>query len=338
MRFARRLWIAAACMLALVAAPAVRAQAMKILPPDTEMVVTVNIQQILNSEVLKANKTLVDLAKAKINEQLDDKEIGKYLKKANFDVFKDLSSVVVAMPGNRDTDDGFIVLTGKFDADKIETAVLEASKEAGADVKVKSVKIANTPAWEVTPKDEKTMYVGILDKKTMLACTSKADFAEAVARFNGTKTSTFKDAAFKNLVQTTSAKQSLSFVATGKLLNKLAEKNPNAGNENAKMAMAMLQQVDGFSAAITIEKNIDFQLAMNAKDTDTANQFAAAANIGLQGIKQTVMKQAKMNEKMEPVLDILNTLKAEAKGSNLIIRGQITFATLEKLMQSLPNP
>jgi len=339
MQFARRLWIAAACMLATsLATPAVRAQATKILPADTEMVVTVNLQQILGSEIFKSNETLVNLAKAKITEQLDDKEIGKYLKKAGFDIFKDLTSVIVAVPGGRDSDDGVVVLQGKFDADKIEGAVLEAGKQAGTDVKVKLVKIAGTSAFEVTPKDEKTIYVSVLDKKTMIACTAKSDFAEAVARFNGTKASTFKDAAFKNLVQTTNNKQSISFVATGKIMNKLAEKNPNAGNDQAKMLMAVLQQVDGFSAAVTIEKNIDFQLGVNAKDAETAQQFAAAANLGLQGVKATVAKQAKQNEKMEPLVDFMNTLKAEAKGPNLIIRGQLTYATLEKLLQNLPNP
>src|SRR5262245_54456959 len=214
MRFVRRLFVAAACMLTmLVAAPAMHAQATKILPGDTEMVVTINVQQILKSDVLQANKTLVDLGKAKIAELLDEKEIGKYLKKANFDLFKDLNSVTVAMPNGRTADEPFILLEGKFDADKIETAILEASKDGG-DVKVKIIKIANTTAFEVTPKEEKTMYVGILDKKTMIACVSKADFAEAVARQNGTKAGTFKAPVFKNLLQTTSNKQSISFVAT----------------------------------------------------------------------------------------------------------------------------
>jgi hypothetical protein len=338
MQFARRLGIAAFCTLAvLVAAPAVQAQASKILPADTELVMTVNLQQILKSEVLKSNKTLVDLAKAKITELLDDKGVNEHLKKANFDIFKDLSSVTVAVPGGRNPEEAFIVLEGKFYADKIEAAVMEASK-GGSDVKVKTVKIANINAFEVTPKDEKTMYVGILNEKMMIACVTKADFAGAVARANGTKTSTFKAEVFKSLLQTTSTKQSISFVATSKILNKLAENNPNAGNDQAKMAMAALQQVDGFSAAITIEKNIDFQLGINAKDAETAQKFAGMANAGLLVAKAKVAEQAKQNEKLAPAVDVMNTLRADAKGPNLVIRGQITFEILEKLLQNLPNP
>ena len=122
-----------------MAAPAVQAQGTKILPADTELVVTVNLQQILKSEVFKANKTLVDIAKAKITEVLDDKEVGKYLKKANFDIFKDLSSVTVGYPAGRAENEAFLLLQGNFDSEKIEGAIMEASKEAGAGVKVKNV-------------------------------------------------------------------------------------------------------------------------------------------------------------------------------------------------------
>lgn len=346
MQVARRLWLAAVCTFAiLLASPAVQAQGTKaltqptkILPADTELVFTINLQQILNSDVLKSNKTIVDLAKAKIQEQLDDKEVGKYLKKANFDIFKDLSSVVVAYPAGRNDNEAFILLQGNFDAEKIEGAIMEASKEAGAGVKVKNVKIANTSAFEVTPPGEKTMYMGILDKKTMIACVTKNDFADAVARFNGTKASTFKADVFKKLLETTNSKQSISFVATGSLVNKLAENNPNANNDQAKMVLGALKQVEGFSAAITIAKDIDFQLGVNAKDAETAQQFAGMANAALILAKTEVTKKAKTQENLAPVVDIVNTLKADANGSNLIIRGQITFATLEKLLQNLPNP
>jgi len=342
MQLARRLWIAAACTLAvLIAAPSVQAQATKILPADTELVFTLNLQQMLKSEVLKTDqaKTLIELAKGKINEQLDEKGVGKYLKKAGFDIYKDLSSVTVAVPGGtRNPEDGVIVIEGNFDAEKIKAAVTEASKEGGADVKVKLTKIAGVEAFEVNPKDEKVMYVGVINKNTMIACASKADFAEAVARSNGTKAGTYKAEGFKNLIQTVNSKQSISFVATSKVMAKLAENNPNAGNDQAKMAMAALQQVDGFSAAITIQKNIDFQLGVNSKDAETAQKFAGMANAGILVAKLKVAEQAKQNEKLAPVVEIVNSLRANAKGPNLVLSGQITFETLEKLLQNLPTP
>ncbi len=339
MRFARRFWIAAVCTLAvLVGGSAAQAQNTKILPADTELVMSFNVQQILKSEVLKTEqaKTIVELAKGKIHDQLDEKGVLKYLKKADFDLFRDLSSITIAVPGGRSPEEGFILLEGNFDAEKIEAALTEAGKEAGGGVK--ATRIANVKAFEVTPKEDKTMFIGILNAKTMIACATKADFAEAVARSNGTKAGAFKTESFKNLLETTNAKQSISFVATSKILSKLAENNPNAGGDQAKMAMAAMQQLEGFSAAITIQKDVDVQVGINAKDAESAQKFAGMANAVILIGKAKVMEQAKQNEKLAPLVDVMNSVRANAKGSNLLITGQISFDALEKLLQNLPQP
>ncbi len=335
MQFARRLFIAAALGVSLfVGAAAAQAQATKILPADTEMVLTINLKQILGSEVAKSNKLLLDLAKGKIQEQLDEKGVAEHLKKADFDLFRDLTSITVGIPGGRDPKEAFIVLEGNFDAEKIEKTALDASK---ADGSLKVVKIANVKAFEVTPKDEKTMYVGILSEKMMIACTTKADFAEAVARLNGTKAGTFKSEPFKSLLETVNSKQSISFVATSKIVGKLGENNPNADNDQGRMILGVLKQLDGFSVAVTIQKNIDFQVGINAKDAETAQKFAAMANGGLIVAKAKVAEQAKQNEKFVPVVEIVNSLRANAKGPNLVVTGQVTLETLTELLKNLPG-
>lgn len=339
MQFARRFWSAAVCTLTvLVGGSAAQAQNTKILPADTELVMSFNVQQILKSEVLKTEqaKTIVELAKGKIHDSLDEKGVLKYLKKADFDLFRDLSSISIALPGGRGMDEGFILLEGKFDAEKIEAALTEAGKEAGGGVK--ATRIANVKAFEVAPKEDKSMYVGILNAKTMIACATKADFAEAVARVNGTKAGTFKAGSFKSLLETTSTKQSISFVATSKILGKLAENNPNAGGDQAKMAVAALQQLDGFSVAITVQKDVDVQVGINAKDAESAQKFAGMANAVILIGKAKVAEQAKQNEKLAPLVDVMNSVRANANGTNLVITGQISFDALEKLLQNLPQP
>src|SRR5262249_29590367 len=173
------------------------------------------------SEIAKSNKELVDVIKAKISDQLEEKGLAKWLKKAEFDVFKDLNSVTTAVSGARrlGLDELFTVIEGNFDAEKIEAAAREASKEADG-VSFKVIKIAGVKAFEVT-KDEKTLYVGVLNKKTMIACPVKADFAEAVARAKGDKGAQFKSPVFKGLAQSVNAKQSISFVATSNMALKV---------------------------------------------------------------------------------------------------------------------
>jgi hypothetical protein len=339
MLFARRFWMAAVCALGvLVSATAAQAQATKLLPNDSELIVTINLQQILKSDVAKVKvlgTTLSEAAKAKIGEILEEKGLEKWLKKADFDLFRDLSSMTIAIPSGRPPEEGFIVLEGKFDADKIEGAALEASKEAGGGLKL--VQIAGVKAFEVSPKDEKTMYVGILNKKTMIACASKKDFEEAVARLDGRKSPNLKSEVVKELLGTVSNKQTISIVATSEVLGKLSENNPNAGNPQAKVALDGLKKIDGFSVAITIQKDIDFQVGVNAKDDKTAKEFANISNVGLGIAKAKLTEQAKDNAQLTPVLDVINTIRATTQGSNLLIRGQVSFETLEKLLQNLPG-
>jgi hypothetical protein len=340
MQFARRLCIAAACTLSLLlSASAAQAQQTKLLPNDTEMIVTFNVQQILKSELLKGDqaKVIVEMVKSKVTEVLDDKGIAKWLKQADFDLFQDLHRITFAIPGGRNPEEGFIVLEGKFDTDKIEAAATEASMQAGGGLKV--VKIAKVKAFEVSPKDEKTMYVGVLNKKTMIACATKADFAEAVDRLNDEKAPNYKSAIFKGLLETVSNKQSVSFVATSNMLTKLAEKAPEgAGGAQAAQAIALLKQLDGFSTAVTIQKNIEFQLGVNAKDKETASKYAGLGNILIGAAKIKIGDEAKKNEKLVPAMEILNTIQVTSQGSNLVVRGQISLETLEKLLKDLPIP
>jgi hypothetical protein len=51
-----------------------------------------------------------------------------------------------------------------------------------------------------------------------------------------------------------------------------------------------------------------------------------------------VAEKAKEDEKFKTAVDIVNTVRVTTQGPNLVIRGQVTFANLEKLLQNLPIP
>ena len=104
----------------------------------------------------------------------------------------------------------------------------------------------------------------------MIACATRADFADAVARLNSSKAGAFRSETFKGLLETVNKKQSISFAATSKFINQVTENNPNAGNDQFKIVLGLLQQLEGSSMAITIQKNIDFQVGVNTKDAETS--------------------------------------------------------------------
>ena len=332
MQLARRArWAVVALALGIAPAAAPAADP-KLLPKGTEVVISVNLQQILQSEAAKANKELVDQAKFLVESGLADKGVAKHLERAGFDLFRDLHRITFASPGRNKPQEGLLLVEGNFNAAKIQAAAEDAAKDKGETLKV--VKAGKYQVFLISPpeKDEKA-YVTIVGNKLLVAAGDKAAFDGALARLDGTQAPELSKE-FKALMETTGEKQSFSIAATGPALSRLLE---NAPVPNAETAAASLQAVDALSLAITITRDITFQLGVNAKDKEAAEQISKAANGGLVLVRSMVAKKAKEDEKLAPVLDVVKTLRVTSVGPNVTVRGEITFENLGKLLKNLPQ-
>ncbi len=112
MMLRRSVWLCALSAFA-AAAPARAAELDKYLPEDTEMVVSVNVRQVLDSEFYKKN--VGDAARDALN---GVEQVPEILKDLGFDPFKDLDRVIVAAPGGAEQDRGLLIAHGRFDLDK----------------------------------------------------------------------------------------------------------------------------------------------------------------------------------------------------------------------------
>src|SRR5262249_44076162 len=130
MRTLHRTWLVALAM-GLAAISTATALEPKYLPNDTELVFTVNLRQILDSELFKANK---DPVKAAIENQAGDNLVLKYLKSAGFDVFRDLQSVTITNNGGKEPT--AIIIEGTFDAGKFTATAEQAAKENPGTLKI----------------------------------------------------------------------------------------------------------------------------------------------------------------------------------------------------------
>lgn len=304
----------------------------KFLPPNAEVAFTINLKQILDSDLLKDKKDLVDQGKAFLKQKLDESPAKEYLDKAGFQIFRDLHSVTVTSDGSKDPSNGFIVIEGKFEPEKLVEVAKEAAAKNGEQLKV--TKAGNVNVFEITPKDnEKTIYAGLVGDNLMIAAASREALNAAIGRINGTKSANLK-ANFKELLSTTNNKQSISFVASSDGLVKMAE---NAPKQPGGDVGAMLQELEGMSLSITLTKDITFQLAGTAKTEEAAKKMAAAANFGLVGVRGMVIQKAKEDEKIQPVADIANTLRITTQGNNVVIRGEVSQANLDKMLSLIPR-
>ncbi len=317
-----------ALVLALAAYTTVRAADPKTLPSDTELLVTINVKQILNSPLVKANQAAVNQGKKALEDQYGDHPAMQLIKKAGFDPFKDMDSFTITTNGGKDP--SAIIVEGKFNPTKFPAAVEDLAKDNPNTLSI--TKQGGQVFYEITPAGEKALYATLINNKTLIAAADKEALNGAIARLEGTKKTTFKRE-FATLLSTTNAKQSFSFVATGAAMTKLME-NPNIPNGSA--AGAAFADVDGIAASFTIGKNIDFQLGLNAKDESAARKKAKDWNSIIPVLQLFIDNQAQRDEKFAPLSDIIKSIKITSQANNVLLKGTMSVDVIEALLNSIP--
>jgi hypothetical protein len=326
MTFPRRMFLAGLVLtLAAISTSPARAIDPKYLPGDTELVLSLNFKQMLDSPVAKQYRELIDKARGAIDDKVQNNPAAKHLAQAGFDVLRDLHGVTIASNGGKELSDIFLVVEGNFNEDKINGVAEEAATQFPEALKIS--KIAGKKVYEITPPGEKRIYACLINEKTLVVSPTEDALQDAIS---GSARRGMKEN-FRSLLKTTSNKQSFSFTATGAALAKLME---NAPVPNAEMVAGTLQQIDGLTAAITLTKDIQFQLGINAKDQEAAKKTADGGNFGLIMIRTMVQQKAKEDERLLPLVDIAKTLRITSDGTNVLLRGEVTLENLQKLIDT----
>jgi hypothetical protein len=323
-----RMWqVGFVMLLALAASSPARGADPKLLPNDTEIVFTINVKQILDSPLLQSNKDAVEQAKTAILNQLGDHPAAGYLKSAGFDIFRDLHSITVANNGNEKPT--AMIIRGTFDAAKIAATAEQIAKDNADALKIK--KVGNQTVYEITPPRDETGYATLIDGKVLLIMPTMAGLMDTWERLAGTKQSTLKKE-LTALLGTVSDKQSVTIVATGAGLTQLARAAPVA---DAVKAATELKSVDGLSGAITVGKEVQFQLGINAKDEASAKKMAIQGTGAILGVQLLANQYASKDERFAPVVDIVKTLRVTSQGNNVLLTGTVSLEVIEKVMKTL---
>jgi hypothetical protein len=321
------------------AGPGAGAADLKYLPEDTEIVLSLNFRQIVDSPLVKAQKDAAAKVKMRVEDALaalvekafgENKEVQKYLKATGFDVFRDLNAVTVALRGGHDKKVALAIIEGNFDPEKFHAAAAAAVKDHGDVISVSESD--NYKIIEVSAPNDHSGVVVLVNKNTILAGPSKDRVKAALVRARASEPGKLKKE-LKLLLATTSDKESISALATGTALSKLTDK---AAVPNAQKLGEFLNKIDGLSGTVTFSDNVRLQLSVLAKDENSAMQLAQAANFGLLMAKGVAAQKAKEDPNYVPLVDIANTFRATAQGTSLILRGEITVSNIEKLMKAFP--
>lgn len=317
-----RLWLLLPAFMFVPSLPA--GEPDRLLPADTEVVVTVNVRQILDSPLLK--KFVIDKAKAVLkNEGGPANEI---LQSLGFDPFKDLNRVTIAGPGGDDKDRGLVIIHGNFNTDKFKARAADAAKANGDALKLHNVPDGRGGQHQVyelmLPQQDVAFFVAIASKDVILASPGKDYVADAIKKLAGKSSAALRNKDMQALLEKMDEKQSLSIAGLGSALAK-----SGSLPDGAKDLVNKLEAVGG---GFTITDEVKLEVVLATKTPEAAKEIDKTVSDGLNQVLGLAALFAGQKKELAPALDILKTVRSSSKGKLVAIRAQVAADILEKAL------
>jgi hypothetical protein len=308
-------WLAPALFLAAVAAvPAGAAEPDKYVPSDSDAVVVVNVRQILESPFFK--KYALEEAK---NQLKTNKDATKFFQTAGIDPFKDVHSVVLAGSSFTKSEPKFVIVVhGNFDPDKIHTAITEAAKKEGEDLKVETkdglrvYEFKNNKA-----KDSKPVFGAFANKSTLIL-TPSSDQTVAAAKGTGGKLGSDLASALEKL-----GKESVyAAIAVTKEMNDALAGSPQMAPFKDK-----IQYITGIFDVTSDFKTV---LTIQTKDDQTANKVKGF--IGQMVPLLGLMAQGQAEQLGQAVNDLVKKIEIKKDAKNAV---SVSLTVTEDMMKQM---
>ena len=212
----RSVWLCAVGVFAAVAS-ARAGEVDKYLPDDTEMVVSFNVRQVLESDFYK--KAVGDAGRDALK-GLD--EVQDALKDLGFDPFNDLDRVIVAGPAGAEQDRGLLIAHGRFDVDKFRAKAEKLAKDDPNMLKIHKIGDGDNGkflVWEVKANEQAPdVFVALADGTTLLASLGKDYVVDAMRKVSSKEAPPLKNKDMQALLERMNLKQSMSIAVVGSAL------------------------------------------------------------------------------------------------------------------------
>jgi hypothetical protein len=297
--------------------PAKAADIDKLLPDQTELVVVINVNRIVEAPLFK--KHFVEELRGLLKGSDD---ASKILQSIGFDPLKDLSNITLAGSGVSQDAKFLAVVHGKFDPAKLEAKAEEVAKEKGDTLKILKEGGQKIYEFKPNPNEDKPQYAAIIDKDTLVGSNDKDYVLDALAKAAGKKKSTLKKE-IQALIEKADADQSLWLAIPGSTLGN----SEVAGDQKAKQSIEKIQSI---TAGITIGKDVKLGLTVAAKSADNAKELAEEIKEGLTQAKGFLAILAGNEKKLAPVVDLVGSIKVATEGSAVTLKSEVSEELIEK--------
>jgi len=223
----------------------------------------------------------------------------------------------------------FLLIQGKFDADKLQAKAKQAAKDHPGQAK--SRKVGDIDLWEIIPPggliapDAPHIYLALLDKDTLMVTLVESHALEALDKAAGKKKTDLKDKQVRDALAKADSKAALQVVASGDLVTQVAFKSDNKGGFTTTTKSLRDDGIEGFRGAVTLgDADLHSEWTLTVKDADKAKDMAKSMNDGLgMGLKNVTTAAQQMKDLL-PLVDALKTIKITASGDAISEEGSAT--------------
>jgi hypothetical protein len=314
----RKLSLAVLGLAVAVAAPS-RADtpADKLVPPDAELAVVVNVRAALASPVTK--KYALEQIQAALK---GNQEAQKILGALGLDPLKDVDTVLVTAdkidPNGKPN--AFVAARGNFDADKIAKVAAEAAKNG--DLKIhKEGQLTVYEGKGKNPGDE-PFFVVLKDRNTAVGSNSK-EYLLDVLGGKAKQGKYFKD--LQAALGKSTGKESL---VTAMVLNDDIKAQLKANPQMAQLA----EKLQSVTIAVTLTNDAELKILINTADEATARQVSKTVKDSLPLAKIIIQGQ----EKIPPFVgELIDKIKVSNDKGSVVISLLVDAATIEKAAKAI---
>jgi hypothetical protein len=284
----------------------------KYLPSDSEAVVVINVQEMLNSPLVKKNLEHLKAAMA------SNEDAKKFFKATGLDPLKDIHKVVIGASMGGGEPKALIVVRGKFDVDKIQAAVADEAKAKGEDLQV--IDKDGKKIYKLASKGGKPTFAAFADNSTLVMSQSEKD-TEAGLKGGGGKVSPELVTALDRL----GGKESVyaALVITDQMKKMIAD----GPNPQFKELAPKLQFVTGI---FDVTNDVKLKLSVQTSDAKAADKVKMTLN---QFVPLIGMMAAGQAEKLGPaVTDLVKQIEVKKDDKNAV---SVSLVVTEKMMKDM---
>jgi hypothetical protein len=312
-----RKWIFVAVAL-LVTGTGRAAEIDKLLPNDCECVLTLNVGQLLESELNRKHGLV------KMQELLDSSdEIREMLKSLNLNPLKDIHSITWASSNTGDSGKALIIIHGRFEPKRFHSKADEVAKTYSDVLKIHPV--GQSRIYEIDFPGQGPYFVAIVDSSTIVASAGKEYVVEALSKAAGVKKSEVKKELADRVLKV-QPDRTLWLVA----LKSALEHSPLSADDAARPVLAKIE-TGYLGVSVNQELRAEFDLA--TKTPETAKELNKDLLEKLDRGKGIVSILVGNVKELRILQDLAEAMKVTVQGNTVSLRGQIGPEAIAKSLK-----